>query len=107
MKKILTTAILSLLLLAACGKKGGTADVDCDKLMNHMIELTVKYTAAKQPDKLDQVKQALDGAKAKAIAQCNEQKASKKLTVEQYACMMKADEFEAFTKCVQPAEPAQ
>jgi hypothetical protein len=101
--RTLTGLVLALSLSSftlACNKKAAPAEVDCEKLMDKMISLTIKYAKKAQPDKAGDVEKALTDKRKEAIDQCNAEKGKKPISPAQYDCMMKAEELEAFTGCM-------
>ena len=91
-------ALVALLSIAACGKKAEYADVDCGKLMDHMIDVTVSGVEAAQQGV---TRERMTKARAHLIEACEQEKPTKKMTVAQYDCVMKAPSMPEFQKCMQ------
>jgi hypothetical protein len=98
MTKIL--ALVALLSVTACGKKEQYADVDCGKLMDHFTDVAITDGMAGKPQaEIDAARAKMKDQRPTTIAACEKEKPTKKMTVAQYDCVMKATTMATLAAC--------
>jgi hypothetical protein len=117
MAKLLSVVMIASLSLTACGNKdkdkdkdkgkGGSgeptyAKIDCPKMLDHFSEIVVaEKSKGLNAEQAAAIKKAVADGRDNAIAQCEKEKdTTKKLTVDQYDCLMKANDAQSMAACV-------
>lgn len=111
---------VGLLSFAACGKKddkaapagdkgdkgdksGEWADVDCDKMVDHVGDVLIaEGTKGKSDADVAAAKAKMKEQHATMVAACVKDKPTKKLTHKQYDCLMAAQSGADMQKCMTP-----
>jgi hypothetical protein len=76
------------------------ADVDCDRMIDHMVEVLLREGTQGQPAaQVRAATQKMQEQRPTMIAACTKEKPVKKLTREQYDCLMKASSTAEMSGC--------
>ena len=83
------------------GDKPDVADVDCEKMTTHNVEVLMKDAVQGKTD--EQAKTMQDSMKAQhgaMVKACEDEKGTKKLTHKQYDCILASQSTTELTSCV-------
>ncbi len=95
-------ALVALLSITACGKKEQYADVDCGKLMDHITDVGISDgMTGKSQAEIDAARAKMKEQRPTIVAACEKEKPTKKMTVAQYDCVLKATTMTAIAACAQ------
>jgi hypothetical protein len=85
---------------AAAGKPGQYADVDCAKLMDHMIDVLLREGTQGQSDaQVTTATKKMKEQRPTMVAACEKEKPVKKMTTAQYDCVMKSSSTSEMAGC--------
>jgi len=85
----------------ATASGGEYADVDCEKMVNHVVDLMLNDpTHAPPPEQKAALKAKLEGEHAKLVQACVDERGVKKLTHKQYDCILNAKSMVDMGACM-------
>ena len=86
---------------AAPAGKDDFADVDCEKMTTHNVEVLMKEAVkGKTDDEAKQMMEAMKTQHATMVKACEDEKGTKKLTHKQYDCILAASTTTELAACV-------
>jgi hypothetical protein len=109
--RVLAVALLATLALPACkkdaasaagaaGASAGFADVDCNKMIDHMVDVLLREgTQGQSAAQVDSAHQKMKEQRPTMVAACEKEKPVKRLTQAQYDCLMKASSTAEMSGC--------
>jgi hypothetical protein len=109
--RLLVAVLLAALALPACKKEAASAtgaagdpaafaNVDCDKMIDHMGDVLLREgTQGQSKAQVDSAHQKMQDQRPTMIAACEKEKPVKKLTQVQYDCLMKASSTAEMSGC--------